>query len=134
MTETELQNVIIAAAKRMGYLVYHTYDSRRSASGYPDLHLVHGAKGWSLFRELKSATGRVTTDQKKWLAALTSAGVDASVWRPIDWFNGSIDKQLRGERKPPAPRGATSTAEFTDEVLGLQLEPWQRSHLNDPRP
>lgn len=134
MTETQLQDVIIASATAQGFLVYHTYDSRRSVAGYPDLHLVHGKKRIVLFRELKSTKGRVTPDQNKWLAALTAAGADAGVWRPIDWFDGSIEKQLRGEKAPESVRGVSTTSAIVDEVLDVKLEPWQRSYLDHPRP
>jgi len=94
MTEAQLQAVVIAAAKARGFLVYHTFDSRRSAAGYPDLHMVHAARGVSLMRELKTQKGRVSADQAGWLTALEAAGVDAGVWRPIDWFTGRINTQL----------------------------------------
>ena len=97
MTEAQLQAVIVAAAIRRGYLIYHTHDSRRSQPGYPDLHLIHAEKGISLFRELKRKTGTLSKDQRTWLSALTAAGQDAAVWRPIDWFNGRVDAELDGK-------------------------------------
>jgi hypothetical protein len=98
MTEKALQDAIIGAAERQGWLVYHTYDSRRSESGYPDLHLVHAELGISLLRELKSERGTVSPAQRKWLTALQLAGVDVAVWRPTHWFDGTIDTQLAGMR------------------------------------
>lgn len=94
MTEKSLQTVVTQFAKQLGWLVYHTYDSRRSEPGYPDLHLVHPTHGITLFRELKTQTGRLTSPQKTWLNALVLAGHDAAVWRPIDWFENRIDQQL----------------------------------------
>lgn len=94
MTEGQLQIAVVEAAKRRGWLVYHTHDSRRSQAGYPDLHLVHPTAGRSLLRELKRETGIVSKDQKIWLAALKLAGLDAGVWRPIHWFDGTIDHEL----------------------------------------
>ena len=94
MTEKNLQSAVLGAARRWGWLVYHTFDSRRSEAGYPDLHLVHEGHGLSLFRELKTMRGRVAPAQQKWLDALRNTGCDVAVWRPIDWFNGVIDKQL----------------------------------------
>ena len=96
MTEAQLQAVILGAARRRGWLVYHTYDSRRSASGYPDLHLVHAGKGLSMLRELKSVKGRLSAAQGEWMTALQAAGVDAGLWRPSGWFDGTIDAQLDG--------------------------------------
>lgn len=94
MSEDALQRAITAAAQHSGFLVYHTHDSRRSAAGYPDLHLVHPVRGVSMMRELKSAKGTLRPDQVKWIAALTAAGVDVGVWRPIDWFDGTVDRLL----------------------------------------
>lgn len=94
MTEAQLQAAVVASAKRRGWLVYHTHDSRRSEAGYPDLHLIHPGAKRSLFRELKRGNGRVSDAQQTWLDALTAAGCDAAVWRPIHWFDGTIDHEL----------------------------------------
>lgn len=94
MAEIPLQKVIIAFAKRHGWKVYFTYISKGSAAGYPDLHLVHPERKLSLFREIKTSKGKTTDKQDEWLAALTAAGHDVAVWRPIDWFDGTIDQQL----------------------------------------
>ena len=94
MTETQLQDAIIGAAQRLGWLAYHTHDSRRSQAGYPDLHLVHEGRRLSILRELKSQKGTVSPAQKDWIRGLTAAGVDVGVWRPIDWFDGTIDGVL----------------------------------------
>lgn len=96
MSEEQLQKAIVGAAQRAGWFVYHTYDSRRSTAGYPDLHLVHLTRGLSVFRELKTEKGRLTPDQIRWIQALTAAGVDAGVWRPADWFDGTVSALLEG--------------------------------------
>lgn len=83
MSEEELQSDILSLAGRMGVLCYHTYDSRRSQRGWVDLVLL-GSRG-VLFRELKSATGKVTPDQRQWIDGLRAVGLDADVWRPADW-------------------------------------------------
>lgn len=94
-SERELQDHIIGVARALGYLAYHTHDSRRSEPGYPDLHLVHPVRGVSLFRELKSTKGRISPDQKKWGAALTAAGFDFAYWRPADVVSGAVLHQLQ---------------------------------------
>lgn len=48
--------------------------------GFPDLVLA--ASGRLLLVELKSDKGRLSTDQKQWIAEL---GEHAVVWRPRDW-------------------------------------------------
>lgn len=94
MTEKQLQNVIIQEAKRFGWLAYHTFDSRRSEPGYPDLHLIHPTRKLSIFRELKTQTGRLSAAQVAWIDALTAAGCDIAIWRPIDWMNNTISNLL----------------------------------------
>jgi hypothetical protein len=93
MTERQLQSAVIQLAELLGWKAYHTFDSRRSNPGYPDLTLVKDDR--LLFVELKSATGRLTTEQTEWLRAL---GYVASVatWRPVDWTSGAIEAVLRG--------------------------------------
>ena len=99
MREKQLQDAIVAAAQRLGWLVYHTHDSRRSQPGFPDLVLVHPGRGRILYRELKTMTGKVTTDQQKWLDALAAAGADVGVWRPTDWLtdDGAVKTALYPE-------------------------------------
>ena len=83
-TEKGFQAAVTQLAKIHGWLVYHTYNSRHSAKGFPDLTLVRGPR--CIMAELKSATGRVTPDQKLWLAALGAVpGVEAALWRPEQW-------------------------------------------------
>lgn len=92
MTEAELQNNIIELVKYMPTLLYyHTYDSRRSNPGFPDL-VIAGPNG-VMYRELKSARGKVTDDQFRWLRALELSGQDVAVWRPVDWPD-RIHKEL----------------------------------------
>lgn len=82
LTEREWQAQVVAWAKRAGWYVYHTYDSRRSPSGFPDLVLVKPLQP-VLFVELKSMKGRVTDGQWGWLQLLsTSNGARAEIWRP----------------------------------------------------
>lgn len=71
-----------AALYRWRY--YHTYDSRRSAPGFPDVVLVRDHR--LIFAELKTDTGRITPAQLAWLASLERVTeVQAHVWRPRDW-------------------------------------------------
>lgn len=100
MNEKDFQNMVIGAARSLdpGMLIYHTYDSRRSEPGYPDLHLVSARFGISIFRELKTAKGRVSEPQKKWLQRMNDVGLDAAVWRPEDWLSGRITAELQGKK------------------------------------
>jgi VRR-NUC domain len=103
MTERELQAQVLDLARMLGYLAYHTYDSRRSVEGFPDLVLVHERSGALIFAELKSPTGRVTTAQDRWLRALALRGA-AFVWRPDHLRDGTIVRALQRYARigPPA--------------------------------
>ena len=92
MTEDEFQSAIIQTAQLFGYLCYHTHDSRRSQSGFPDLVLAKN--GVVLIAELKTDTGVVTNLQVEWL--LAAHGV---IWRPKYW--DIIEKSLKDGRAYP---------------------------------
>ena len=78
----------------LGLLRYHTHDSRRSPSGFPDLVCV-GPRG-VLFRELKTQRGKVSAEQQEWLDALAAAGQNAGVWHPASLLSGAIAAELAG--------------------------------------
>lgn len=100
MREKEFQDMVIGAARTLDpeVLIYHTFDSRRSEPGYPDLHVVSTRFGISIFRELKTAKGRLSTHQQKWLKKMNQVGIDAAVWRPEDWASGRIMTELQGKK------------------------------------
>lgn len=100
MSEKNLQSAVEKLARFSGWLVYHTHDSRRSQPGFPDLVMVSGKRGMVLYRELKSATGKLRPEQVTWLDELTAAGEDAGVWRPADLVSGRITAELRGTVSP----------------------------------
>lgn len=83
MSEASFQGAVAEYAHLMGWLTYHTYDSRRSAKGYPDLTLVRD--GRLVFAELKTERGRVSPEQQQWFDALLRTGVEVYIWRPSDW-------------------------------------------------
>ncbi|VXA93085.1 VRR-NUC domain-containing protein [Citricoccus sp. K5] len=97
LTEKQLQGTITDMATLLGWRWFHVHDSRRSPAGFPDLVLVHPGQGRTLWRELKTAKGRVSPDQKVWLADLVAAGEDADVWRPADLASGRVLAELRGQ-------------------------------------
>jgi len=91
MTETELQNGLIDAARRLGFLCFHATDARRSEPGFPDLVIVgHGRvlvcecktqKG-KLRGQAVTKRGRVLPGQQDWLNAFDKAGAYTTVVRP----------------------------------------------------
>ena len=83
-TEKQFQNAVVQYARLRDWRIYHTYDSRRSAAGFPDLTLVRGNR--LVFAELKSEKGKLTEAQEAWISDLRMVlGVGAHVWRPSDW-------------------------------------------------
>jgi hypothetical protein len=104
MTEKQLQQAILDCARHLGWLAYHTHDSRHSAAGFPDLLMLRGPR--LVFAELKTETGRLSHEQQAWLDAFSSvarslyardpaAGFDGFVWRPKDWTSGEVEAVLR---------------------------------------
>lgn len=84
-SEAALQARVEAFAIKHGWLYFHPFDSRRSRKGYPDVTLVHPERGLTIFVELKSATGRVSPEQQKWLNGLAKAGNYVYLWYPRHW-------------------------------------------------
>jgi len=85
VTERAFQQQITELADLCGWRWYHTFDSRRSPAGFPDLVLVR--RGRLIFLEVKPESGRVTRPQAAWLLDLAQVpGVVALVVRPSDWL------------------------------------------------
>ena len=84
MTEAELLEQVRTVALTCGWHIYHTFDSRRSAAGFPDLVLVRPPR--VIFTELKRQNGRLTIPQEMWGEVLEQCrGVAYYLWRPSDW-------------------------------------------------
>lgn len=99
MTEKAWQAAVVQLATLYGWLVYHTYDSRRSNPGWPDLVLVRANTGEILYVELKTDKGKTTPAQDVWLAALRACGQEAHVWRPRDL--DAAHERLKRPREVP---------------------------------
>jgi len=111
MTEKELEDAICELLDTLGIYYHHDRPARtkrgagggpvkwknhfRGPKGIPDLVIIGDRVIWV---ELKSHTGRLTTDQEIWLDRLRMANQEVYVWRPIDWLNGSIGELLIGAR------------------------------------
>ena len=84
ISEKAFQQQIIEAATYLGYMHYHTWDSRRSVAGYPDLTLVKS--GRMIFVEVKVGRNKTSKAQDAWLDMLaTCPGVEVYVWYPHQW-------------------------------------------------
>jgi hypothetical protein len=95
MLESELQGEVLKLAQVHGWKSYHTYDSRRSQRGYPDLTMVHKRTGRLIFAELKRERSGPTADQREWLKVLGLTGAIVRLWKPRHLFSGEIEKTLR---------------------------------------
>lgn len=80
MTEEQFQRQVIELAELYRWRVYHTFDSRRSHPGWPDLVLCRAPE--LLVVELKTDKGRVSAAQAAWLGDLEECGIAVAVWRP----------------------------------------------------
>ena len=87
LSEKMFQSRIVAGARALGFMVYHTYDSRRSTKGFPDLCLVHPKSHQLIFLEIKTDKGRVSLEQATWISALEMVlgNVHALILRPQLW-------------------------------------------------
>lgn len=83
VSEKQFQQAVIDLARRNGWLVYHTRDSRKSESGFPDLVLLRAVT--LIVAELKVGDNKPTAAQATWLEAFRAAGVDARLWYPESW-------------------------------------------------
>jgi hypothetical protein len=86
LLEKDLDRQLFETKRGLAYstgwkLVYHTYRSKKSPSGFPDRVL---ARDRIIFAELKTATGRLSDSQEEWLEALARAGGEVYLWRPDD--------------------------------------------------
>ena len=96
ITEKAFQAQVVELARLCGWKAYHTFDSRRSDPGFPDLVLVREKE--LVIAELKADRGKTTPAQDAWIAALSWVAlanlyVQVYVWRPKDW--SLIEEVLR---------------------------------------
>lgn len=75
--EADAQQTIVELAQWRRWAVYHTFDSRRSQAGFPDLTLVRDR---CVFGELKRAGEKPRKDQVEWLDRLARAGCEVYLW------------------------------------------------------
>lgn len=83
ISEKQFQAQIVELARWNNFVVYHTFDSRRSEAGFPDLILIRPPR--LIVVEVKSQTGRVTPAQEAWLQRFQECGIETHVWRPDHW-------------------------------------------------
>ena len=101
ISEKDFMAGIIADAERLGWLTFHTYDSRRSNEGFPDLFMLHPTKMRIVILETKAMKTKTTAKQKAWIKALQAFAIVvgpkffyAAIVRPSD--QALIDSLLSG--------------------------------------
>jgi len=93
LREAQFQQQVLQLARLNGWWCYHTYDSRRSQPGLPDLILIRERVVWA---ELKVRPNRLRPNQKDCLNRLQNAQQETYVWYPEDW-----DAIVQILQKPP---------------------------------
>lgn len=83
-SETGFMLEIVREAKAHDWLTYHTFDSRRSDPGFPDLTMIRGFDLLAL--EVKTETGTTSDEQEVWLDAFGRVReVTSATVRPHQW-------------------------------------------------
>lgn len=117
--EKDWQRQVRELAETLGYRrAYHTFDSRRSDTGFPDLVLVHPRRKRVVFLELKREKGKLSAAQASWIRDLHCAGAEVYVARPrhLD----ALAKVLAGQW---VERGNDGTWHEARGQLLLELDP-----------
>lgn len=85
LTEKQWQKQVVDLAVQLGFKrAYHTFDSRRSHPGFPDLVLVRERIIYAELKREPRVSSPVSDAQKDWLDALSAAGGECYLWRPAD--------------------------------------------------
>lgn len=96
-TERQWQETVIACARALGWVAVHFPLMGRpdlgvgNPRGFPDLLLLRGQR--YVLAELKTATGQLSADQRRFHAQIAAAGGTVRVWRPADW--PEVEETLR---------------------------------------
>tara|TARA_R110000822_G_scaffold173141_1_gene312745 strand:+ start:549 stop:893 length:345 start_codon:yes stop_codon:yes gene_type:complete len=101
MNEAEFEQVIVDTAHVFGWKVVGHRPMRTKhgwatgwkydGTGWPDLTLIHADRGILIAAELKTETGRLSTEQIEWgqtletLETNTDSRLRYYVWRPKNW-------------------------------------------------
>jgi len=106
MSEKKLQEYIITAAVEAGWDYYHTWNSKNSRKGFPDLVLTWLGSSHIvperplIFAELKTEHRKLDPDQIHWqeilgqVADRPGSAMACVVWRPSDYINGNVHRAL----------------------------------------
>ena len=92
--------------KRLGLDFHRESISVGSSVGWPDLTIW--GHGGMILRELKGSKGHVYRAQLERIESLRAAGLDAVLWWPEDWWDGTITAELDALTRPRAEVAALS--------------------------
>lgn len=95
MKEHELQEWVRRLARDLGCMFYHTWNSQKSAAGFPDCVIIT-QDNRLIVAELKREHTKPSAAQLGWLAAFRDAGVETYIWRPSDFISCEIHRILGG--------------------------------------
>ena len=95
LREKQVQSAILDVARLLGWRVYHTFDSRKSEAGFPDLVLVRDRV---IYAEIKCAGQKPRPSQVEWLNALSRAGAEVYLWTEADYDEVAAILSLRVPR------------------------------------
>jgi hypothetical protein len=125
VNERGFQQQVLDLARLYQWAAYHTFDSRRSAAGFPDLVLVRAPE--IIFAELKAEKGSLSQEQREWIAALGLVEeaiaqrtpehpvgdrlFEVNVWRPSDFdaINRRFSRARPGIRHQVPPIATEAT-------------------------
>jgi hypothetical protein len=92
MKAAELLMAVQRLCEQKRLWVMPAWDIRQLNSGWPDVVII--APYQTLFRQLKSDTADLSQAQVYVIRSMMRAGLDAGVWRPMDYLDGSIERRL----------------------------------------
>lgn len=123
-SEVAFQTWVLNVAEFGGFrLSYHTYDSRRSQRGFPDLVLIREETEIYVpelvIAELKGAKTRVQPAQLQWLDAFRSLGLEAYLWRDPADRPAIEERLLRRRRQKVTSLGVCPNCESADVAESL---------------
>jgi hypothetical protein len=107
--ERDLEEILRELCDLLGIVRIHQRDSVGTMPGAPDDKFIGGRV---MYREIKTATGRITPAQKAFLALLRAAGEDADVWRPADFASGRVARELQAIAPPPGHPARAAAAQY----------------------
>jgi hypothetical protein len=94
LPERDLQDNVLEMARWLNWLTYHTFDSRRSQPGLPDIIAIRNQT--VLWIELKKDDrARLRPEQQLWSEKLLEAGQDYRRWSWTSWLSGEVERTLR---------------------------------------